>query len=222
MGLGDVELSIWLYATKPSLMWTHNWINVTVPMIINGSLTNVTFAIHIDCVYSSGWTYIAFIPINGGFAKAYINLTLVPFLRVMASVLPRACPGQWYSPGRVYGLWLDDVEVGSRFGNQQWAANPGWGAVTWRIYKVGITMPKVINITSIISTTTITTMVTSTVVPTTTGTITSTLITTITAVTTIIITKLTVNKIMVAAIVILAIIVLVVIAMLRRRQIHGF
>lgn len=41
-------------------------INVNIPIYVNGTLTNETFMVLINCNHGTGWTYIAFVPVNDG------------------------------------------------------------------------------------------------------------------------------------------------------------
>ncbi|WP_291764678.1 hypothetical protein [Caldivirga sp. UBA161] len=157
------ELMIWLYTTTPVFSWADTGIKVNIPVTVNGSLINETFDIHVDCYHGSGstyWTYIAFVPINGGFKNGYVSISLKPFLQYMVKVFPKICPSLWSSQSQVANLWMDVITLGSEYGNNQWVNYPGWGVIAWRLYEASILTP---GLTQVTSTTTTTTTVTSTV-----------------------------------------------------------
>ena len=163
------ELMIWLYTTTPIFSWADTGIRVNIPVYVNGSLVNETFDIHVDCYHGSSstyWTYIAFVPVNGGFENGYVNISLKPFLQYMVDVFPRVCPSLWASPSQVANLWMDVVTLGSEYGNVQWVSYPGWGVIAWRIYEAKVAWPglatatvtRIINVTSTTTVTTTTTV----------------------------------------------------------------
>ncbi|ABW01683.1 hypothetical protein [Caldivirga maquilingensis] len=157
------ELMIWLYTTTPVFSWADTGIKVNIPVTVNGSLINETFDIHVDCYHgydSTYWTYIAFVPLNGGFKNGYVSISLKPFLQYMVKVFPEICPSLWSSQGEVSKLWMDVITLGSEYGNNQWVNYPGWGVIAWRLYEASVLIP---GLTQATSTTTTTTTVTATV-----------------------------------------------------------
>ncbi|MGC9226062.1 hypothetical protein [Caldivirga sp.] len=157
------ELMIWLYTTTPVFSWADTGIKVNIPVTVNGSLINETFDVHVDCYHGSGstyWTYIAFVPLNGGFENGYVSISLKPFLQYMVKVFPLTCPSLWSSWDQVTKLWMDVITLGSEYGNDQWVSYPGWGVIAWRLYEASIVVP---GLTQVTKTATTTTTVTETV-----------------------------------------------------------
>ena len=156
------ELMIWLYTTTPVFPWADTGIKVNVPIIVNGTVVNETFDIHVDCYHgydNTYWTYIAFVPLNGGFSNALVSISLKPFLQYMVNVFPRVCPSLWNSPNQVAGLYMDTITLGSEFGSTQWATEPGWGAIAWKLYEASVVVPGVAYTTSTVTVTATATMV---------------------------------------------------------------
>ena len=161
------ELMIWLYTTTPVFSWADTGIKVNIPIMVNGSLVNETFDIHVDCYHGSGstyWTYIAFVPTNGGFENGYVSISLKPFLQYMVEVFPKICPSLWPSQSQVANLWMDVITLGSEYGDNQWVNYPGWGVIAWRLYEASILIPGLMQVTKTTTTTvTVTSTVTTTV-----------------------------------------------------------
>lgn len=134
VGPGDAEMMIWLYYSGYNTQWAYTGVNVDVPIYVNGTLVNETFMVLINCNHGAGWTYIAFVPVNGGYKNGNIGIQLAPFLKYMIELLPQKCPSIWQSQGNVFNLWLMDVELGSEFGNSYINSSE----VYWRIYNISI------------------------------------------------------------------------------------
>ncbi|GAB6946766.1 endoglucanase [Vulcanisaeta sp. JCM 16161] len=134
VGPGDAEMMIWLYYSGYNTQWAYTGINVNIPIYVNGTLTNETFMVLINCNHGTGWTYIAFVPVNDGYRSGNIGIWLAPFLNYMVTLLPQKCPSIWQSPDNVSDLWLMDVELGSEFGNMYVSSSE----IYWKIYNISI------------------------------------------------------------------------------------
>ncbi|KUO93853.1 MAG: hypothetical protein AT713_02925 [Caldivirga sp. JCHS_4] len=217
------ELMIWLYTTTPVFPWADTGIKVNVPIIVNGTMVNETFDIHVDCYHgydNTYWTYIAFVPLNGGFSNALVSISLKPFLQYMVNVFPRVCPSLWNSPNQVAGLYMDTITLGSEFGSTQWATEPGWGAIAWKLYEASVVVPGVAYTTSTVTVTATATMVKYTTITETspvTVTTTTSLVRYVTSTSTVTIIKQAINEnYALGALIIVIIIIAVVLVLIHR------
>ncbi|KUO85218.1 MAG: hypothetical protein AT709_03390 [Caldivirga sp. MG_3] len=216
------ELMIWLYTTTPVFPWADTGIKVNVPIIVNGTVVNETFDIHVDCYHgydNTYWTYIAFVPLNGGFSNALVSISLKPFLQYMVNVFPRVCPSLWNSPNQVAGLYMDTITLGSEFGSTQWATEPGWGAIAWKLYEASVVVPGVAYTTSTVTVTATATMVKYTTITETspvTVTTTTSLVRYVTSTSTVTIIKQAINENYALGALIIVIIISVVLVLIHR------
>ena len=216
------ELMIWLYTTTPVFPWADTGIKVNVPIIVNGIVVNETFDIHVDCYHgydNTYWTYIAFVPLNGGFSNALVSISLKPFLQYMVNVFPRVCPSLWNSPNQVAGLYMDTITLGSEFGSTQWATEPGWGAIAWKLYEASVVVPGVAYTTSTVTVTATATMVKYTTITETspvTVTMTTSLVRYVTSTSTVTIIKQAINENYALGALIIVIIISVVLVLIHR------